>query len=185
MTSQFDHTGPQTGSKGCHNCAHRDSTWWDPNGPCRPCTGYHGGYPEWKADDKTLAGYIKAIQREEKVVKVDPECHLGDSKLNVTPVPSTEYDIVSKPKHYMLFDEDEINATAYLREGIEVRDVIEKLVAKISVYPLKVEKVALFTSDYVQMMQYLMRFMDKNGKQDLEKAKWYLEKMLEAYPEEN
>lgn len=80
------------------------------------------------------------------------------------------YDIVSKPKHYMLFEE----------EGIEVRDVIEKLVEKLdNNSPAKYSP--LLGSDYVQLMQYLMRFMDKNGKEDLEKARWYLDKMIEAY----
>ena len=80
---------------------------------------------------------------------------------------TTAYDIVSKPKHYMLFED----------KGIEVRDVIGKLVEKI-----KVDKDSgMFVADYVQLMQYLMRFMDKNGKEDLEKARWYLDKMIEAY----
>jgi hypothetical protein len=85
-----------------------------------------------------------------------------------------DYDIVSKPKHYMLFEE----------QGIEVRDVIEKLVNRIngSIVPnTPTIPPPLFESDYVQMMQYLMRFMDKNGKQDLEKAKWYLDKLIESY----
>jgi len=81
---------------------------------------------------------------------------------------TSKYDTVSKPKHYMLFEE----------QGIEVRDVIEKLVKKIEWYP---EGLAI--SDYVQMMQYLMRFMDKNGVEDLRKAKWYLDKLIEAYDE--
>jgi hypothetical protein len=84
-----------------------------------------------------------------------------------------DYDIVSKPKHYMLFEE----------QGIEVRDVIEKLVKRID-YSFDTTPTIpppLFESDYVQMMQYLMRFMDKNGKQDLEKAKWYLDKLIESY----
>ena len=79
----------------------------------------------------------------------------------------TGYDTVNKPKHYMLFEQ----------EGIEVRDVIEKLAAKIDGFPYS----PLFTSDYVQMMQYLMRFMDKNGVEDLKKARWYLDKMIDAY----
>ena len=79
---------------------------------------------------------------------------------------TTAYDIVSKPKHYMLFEE----------EGIEVRDVIAKLVDK---FGPPVE--GMFIADYVQLMQYLMRFMDKNGKEDLEKARWYLDKMISAY----
>ena len=85
-----------------------------------------------------------------------------------------KYDNVDKPRHYMLFEE----------EGIEVRDVIEKLVLKLkqadNCVPLW-EKGAMFEADYVQMMQYLMRFMDKNGVEDLKKARWYLDKMIEAY----
>lgn len=83
---------------------------------------------------------------------------------------TTAYDIVKKPKHYMLFEDLQI----------EVRDVIEKLVDK--VYDKGVcTQSSLFTSDYVQLMQYLMRFMDKNGVEDLKKARWYLDKMIEAY----
>jgi hypothetical protein len=79
------------------------------------------------------------------------------------------YDTVHKPKHYMLFEE----------EGIEVRDVIEKLVNKIP--PVSRDYGGLFTADYVQMMQYLMRFMDKNGVEDLKKARWYLDKLIDSY----
>jgi len=87
------------------------------------------------------------------------------------------YDVISKPKHYMLFEE----------ECIEVRDVIERLVDKcLKSYEDDKRLVPswdlspLFISDYVQLMQYLMRFMDKNGKEDLEKARWYLDKMIES-----
>jgi len=87
----------------------------------------------------------------------------------------SNYDTVNKPKHYMLFEE----------QGIEVRDVIAKLVQKMqdanldkSPSPLQFP---MFESDYVQMMQYLMRFMDKNGVEDLKKARWYLDKLIEAY----
>lgn len=81
-------------------------------------------------------------------------------------------DVINAPKHYMLFE----------KEGIEVRQVIAKLVEKIQkaqeYAPLDVP---LFEADYVQMMQYLMRFMDKNGVEDLKKAQWYLNKLIEAY----
>ena len=89
-----------------------------------------------------------------------------------------KYNVVDKPKHYMLFED----------QGIEVRDVIEKLVYKIDTakrqddYP-QGYSTPMFTADYVQMMQYLMRFMDKNGKEDLKKARWYLNKLIEAYDE--
>lgn len=79
------------------------------------------------------------------------------------PAPTPAHDPVNKPKHYMLLP------------GIEVRDVIQALVNKMSgnVHPM-------FAADYVQMMQYLMRFMDKNGAEDLKKAQWYLNKLIEA-----
>ena len=57
----------------------------------------------------------------------------------------------------------------------EVRDAIEMLVLKME------PRDGLFQSDYVQLMQYLMRFMDKNGVEDLKKARWYLDKMISAY----
>ena len=87
----------------------------------------------------------------------------------------TQYDPVSKPLHYMLFPE----------KGIEVRDVCKKLADKLhngSMVPY-LEKHTLFVSDYVQMMQYGMRFMDKNGVEDLKKMKWYLDKLIDAYDE--
>lgn len=89
---------------------------------------------------------------------------------------ASDFDIVSKPKHYMLFDKDAVTGFAYMNGGIEVRDVIEKLVNK---FGPPVE--GMFIADYVQLMQYLMRFMDKNGKEDLEKARWYLDKMIQSY----
>ena len=61
-------------------------------------------------------------------------------------------------------------------KNIEVRDVIEQLVKKIEYYPE-----GMFIADYVQMMQYLMRFMDKNGVEDLKKARWYLDKLIDGY----
>jgi hypothetical protein len=86
---------------------------------------------------------------------------------------TTAYDIISKPKHYMLFEE----------HGIEVRDVLTELVNKMNRAgdSPNYRFAPLFISDYVQLMQYLMRFMDKNGVEDLKKARWYLDKMIEAY----
>jgi len=80
-----------------------------------------------------------------------------------------EHDPVNKPKHYMLLP------------GVEVRDVVEALVHKMHMSDKDIPPVTLLISDYVQMMQYLMRFMDKNGVEDLKKARWYLDKMIEAY----
>ena len=111
--------------------------------PCAGCTGYSN----WVPSDM----FTSDSTDEDRWFTTD----------------TSKYNVVSKPKHYMLFED----------EGIEVRDVIEKLVDKIEWRPDS----SLFTADYVQMMQYLMRFMDKNGVEDLKKAKWYLDKLIEAY----
>jgi hypothetical protein len=95
---------------------------------------------------------------------------------------ASDFNVVSKPKHYMLFDEMEVKERGFEGQGIEVRDVINKLVQKMDeggTGGLGYEP--MMFADYVQLMQYLMRFMDKNGKEDLEKARWYLDKMISAY----
>ena len=90
---------------------------------------------------------------------------------------TASYDVISKPKHYMLFNAETVIFFVDNNKGIEVRDVITQLVEK-----LRVDKDSgMFIADYVQLMQYLMRFMDKNGVEDLKKARWYLDKMIESY----
>ena len=137
--------------------------------PCITCTGYsnfvkgdlymtpsHSAQPLKEAIDDWF----------EKTNRVSPTDFLYN--------PVLDYDTVEKPKHYMLFTE----------QGIEVRDVIEKLVSKLDDHVgIEVPYSPLFTPDYVQMMQYLMRFMDKNGVEDLKKARWYLDKLIDSYDE--
>lgn len=135
--------------KSCSNCIRGKMTW--PNSHCNQCmeTNLSG----WGANEETVKAYVL-------------KCLPGEA--NVT------YDVISKPKHYMLFED----------KGIEVRDVIEKLVSKFGNRGFEVNfplGAPLFESDYVQLMQYLMRFMDKNGVEDLKKARWYLDKLIEAY----
>lgn len=125
----------------------------DLEAPCASCRGYSNwvtkdAYPvDRPYTDKPLTEAIEAwfAQRND--------------------VPEPAYDVVKKPKHYMLFEE----------EGIEVRDVIKKLAAKLRNFS------PMFIADYVQMMQYGMRFMDKNGLEDLKKQRWYLDKLIEEY----
>lgn len=126
--------------------------------PCQSCVGC----------SNFVKGTVYATDHSSKPLKEA----IDDWVKNSTPGVTSEdfwYDTVNKPKHYMLFEE----------EGIEVRDVIAKLVNKIP--PVSRDYGGLFVSDYVQLMQYLMRFMDKNGVEDLKKARWYLDKMIDAY----
>lgn len=126
---------------------------------------------EWQGYDKIK--YVPSVTQELKAFfgnkefpsEAEEELFKAlDEKLNT-------YDIVEKPKHYMLFED----------KGIEVRDVIEQLVDKLHINGSYPPGAPLFEADYVQLMQYLMRFMDKNGVEDLKKARWYLDKMIGAY----
>ena len=124
-----------------------------------------------------------SLSIEEYMERIGKGEMLMEQRLNGTTAEDL-YNVISKPKHYMLFDADYVNATAYLKEGIEVRDVIAKLVQKLYKHSgamFEDKDNPLFESDYVQLMQYLMRFMDKNGVEDLKKARWYLDKMIESY----
>ena len=148
----------------------------DLEAPCITCTGYSNFVKgdlymtEARLPKPYTAKPLKEAIDEwfEKTNKVSPTDFLYN--------PVLDYDTVEKPKHYMLFED----------QGIEVRDVIEKLVSKLDDHVgIEVPYSPLFTPDYVQMMQYLMRFMDKNGVEDLKKARWYLDKLIQAYAEDS
>jgi hypothetical protein len=133
----------------------------DLEAPCAGCTGY--------------SNYVKGDVYMTKPYTAKPLKEAIDDWFSNTNGVETEdfwvsykgitHDPVEKPKHYMLFEE----------EGIEVRDVLKKLVSKLHAFG------PMFIADYVQMMQYGMRFMDKNGLEDLKKQRWYLDKMIEEY----
>lgn len=130
----------------------------DLEAPCVTCTGY----------SNYVKGTVYMTNHASKPLKEA----IDDWFNNPHGLTQEDYDIVERPKHYMLFED----------EGIEVRDVIEKLVNKLDDHVgIEVPYSPLFTPDYVQMMQYLMRFMDKNGVEDLKKARWYLDKLIDAY----
>lgn len=126
----------------------------DSEAPCVTCRGY----------SNFVKGSVYAPNHSSQTLKEAIDDWFKEGANGVTKE-DFWYDTVEKPKHYMLFEE----------EGIEVRDVIKKLVSKMKSFG------PMFIADYVQMMQYGMRFMDKNGKEDLEKMRWYLDKMIEDY----
>ena len=80
-----------------------------------------------------------------------------------------EFNVVTKPKHYQLFPE----------LSIEVKHVVALLCNRLGTNGYN----GAFIADFAQMLQYLMRFDEKNGKEDLEKAKEFLGGMLEKYPD--
>ena len=66
-------------------------------------------------------------------------------------------DPVARPAHYQSED------------GIEAIDVIKAFVPDPHSYYMG------------NVLKYVMRHLQKNGKQDLEKAQWYLNEMIEEY----
>jgi hypothetical protein len=74
------------------------------------------------------------------------------------------YDMVNKPKHYMLFPD----------KGIEVIDVVDVLMEK-AAKTLNPQQLGYYT----HLLGYLFRFSEKNGSEDLKKAKFYLDRIIE------
>ena len=68
-----------------------------------------------------------------------------------------EHDAVNNPDHYQS------------NSDIEAIDVIEAFVPD------------PHSAYMANVLKYVMRHMNKNGKQDLEKAQWYLNRMIEDY----
>ena len=149
----------------CNGCFYEEADHRD--APCRSCweSSKYVHRDVFKDVDNSPVFWSK--QSDKLSWKFNPADALRET------FSKSNYDTVSKPKHYMLFED----------KGIEVRDVLEKLVNKVREgHAIPFWKEApLFEADYVQMLQYVMRFMDKNGSEDLKKARWYLDKMIEAY----
>lgn len=66
--------------------------------------------------------------------------------------------MVSHPAHYQS------------ETGLEVIEVIEAFTAKLS---------GIEATDTGNVIKYICRWKEKNGLQDLEKAKWYLEHLID------
>lgn len=125
--------------------------------PCNVCEGYNKYVNRNIYIQRPDTVEIKEWDDEDAFVEWEKEQYMKN-------------DSVNSPKHYMLFED----------KGIEVRHVLEKLAEKIN-NASSIPDSPLFTSDYIQMMQYFMRFMEKNGREDLEKGQWFLNKVLSAY----
>lgn len=81
------------------------------------------------------------------------------------------HDPVNSPKHYQLFTEEEL----INMPGIEVIDVREKLLLEFQ----GTEGFTPVTADHFsRSWEYLTRAFKKNGLEDLKKARWYLDRMI-------
>lgn len=73
-------------------------------------------------------------------------------------------DIVNHPSHYIS------------KKGIETIDVIEAFTDGL----VGIEAVCTANA-----LKYICRWKNKNGVQDLEKAQWYIQKLIETVKEKN
>ena len=143
---------PETVDNDCQGC------FFDLNGGCSPTyfTPCRDKIYVLKEEKYDCPVAMPALGSKEKVNI--PDTKTSDSQQN-------QHDPVNKPKHYMLFPE----------KDIEVRDLMKVLADQLDMEYWH----GMLVSDYVQMMQYLLRWHKKNGLEDLEKAQWYLSKIIE------
>jgi hypothetical protein len=96
------------------------------------------------------------------------DIHEAPSKVQIEAVPC-EFNAVTKPKHYQLFPE----------LNIEVKDVVALLCNRLGTNGYN----GAFIADFAQMLQYVMRFDEKNGLEDVQKAKYFIDRLVEEYPD--
>jgi hypothetical protein len=115
----------------------------------------------WKDPVKTPEEKQEPVMREK-----DPYEDVGPGMPWDTPMEEV-YDSVEKPRHYMLFPEHDL----------EVRDVVNRLLMRMEACE-GFDHTPVDYADYAQLMQYLMRWFDKGGLEDLKKARWYLDQLI-------
>jgi hypothetical protein len=70
---------------------------------------------------------------------------------------------------------DNINPSHYKKGKVECIDALEAAT---------VNKTGLQAVCTANVIKYLWRFEEKGGLEDLKKAQWYLNKMIESYPKD-
>ena len=112
-------------------------------------------FDEW-SDDKLAIAYDHVYKNGE--ARLDGS-HLKDAELNIEP--ENKPDMVSHPKHYT-------------QGGIECIDALKAA----TVGKRGIEAVCV-----ANVIKYLWRYEEKNGIEDVRKAKWYIERLLKELEE--
>lgn len=105
---------------------------------------------------------MKTIKEELERLNTLLEWH-DDEKYFSAEVPQ-ESDMVNSPKHYIL------------APGLEVKDVREAICNKLQVEGIVVPYADF--SDWERAWEYLTRAWFKNGKEDIEKAQFYIDRLV-------
>lgn len=82
---------------------------------------------------------------------------------------SNNHDVVNNPKHYQLV------------EGFEVKDLMKLLLNRIENSDIGFTHFQ--SSCYKEAMQYFLRFMLKNGQEDIQKGVYYMNEVLKEWQE--
>ncbi|MFA6664744.1 MAG: DUF3310 domain-containing protein [Lachnospiraceae bacterium] len=77
--------------------------------------------------------------------------------------PTIDSDMINHPPHYQL------------RPGYEVYDLRQDLARKAQAAGVPHDQF----SDWDRAIEYILRCWEKNGAEDLKKARWYLDKLIE------
>ena len=112
-------------------------------------------FDKW-SDDKLAIAYDHVYKNSE--ARLDGS-HLKDAELNIEP--ENKPDMVSHPKHYT-------------QGGIECIDALKAA----TVGKRGIEAVCV-----ANVIKYLWRYEEKNGIEDVRKAKWYIERLLKELEE--
>lgn len=112
-------------------------------------------FDEW-SDDKLTIAYDHVYKNSE--ARLDGS-HLKDAELNIEP--ENKPDMVSHPKHYN-------------QGGIECIDALKAA----TVGKRGIEAVCV-----ANIIKYCWRYEEKNGIEDVRKAKWYVERLLKELEE--
>ena len=79
----------------------------------------------------------------------------------------TKHDVVNNPKHYQLV------------EGFEVKDLMKLLLNRIE--DSDIGFTHFQSSCYKEAMQYFLRFMLKNGQEDIQKGVYYMNEVIKEW----
>lgn len=104
-------------------------------------------------------GLIKNINHNDKIVQIDDEVYSISDIVSIKRYKESDKpDMVNHPDHYIS------------ENGLEAIDVIESFTYDLSGYE------AVETGN---VLKYMLRWKHKNGLEDLKKAQWYLNRLIE------
>lgn len=114
---------------------------------------------------KVIHGLIKDIDLTNNIVQIDDETYFVSDIVSMERYKTSDKpDMVNHPDHYIS------------ENGLEAIDVIESFTSDLSGYE------AVETGN---VLKYMLRWKHKNGLEDLKKAQWYLNKLIENKEKEN